>query len=739
MGGAGPSWPFASLRHYDAQPFHHAGWFIGAMSVSMNAPPLPASILTSPRLCQWLSIAPETDRRITMYSGKVELGQGISNALSQIACEELGLEPQQLTLVAGHTAFSPDENYTAGSQSIEVGGAAIRAAAACAHALFARAAARLLGVAEESLRVDRGTFSSPLTAAVTDYWALAGEVDLAQAISPAPLRRRADYRCAGRSLPRADLPAKLSGAAYVHDLVLPGMLHARVLRGGHRACCLARVDTVALQALAGVSAVVHSGQFLAIVGADEEALVRALEQARKMVVWTLPEALPPQREIAEMLPALPCVSSVVHLQGDAAVPLVAHRARYSRPYLAHAAIGPSCAVADPAEGRLTVWSHTQGPHALRAQIAAALGRNMAEVEVIHMAGSGCYGHNGADDVAFDAAFIAQSIAAPVRVQWMREDEMSAAPCGSASLVEIAGGVDADGKICAWDIQIWSHTHIKRPGWGTGINLLGAWAKEPPIAEPPDMDVPLPAGGGQRNAIALYDLPHQQVTYHFIGQSPIRVSALRSLGAYANTFAIESFFDELAAKAAVDPLEFRLRHLADPRARAVILEVARRSGWQLTPPAGSGTGMGIGFGRYKNRSAYCAVVASVRVEEKVHVEKVWAVVDAGCVVNPDGLINQIEGGIIQSLSWTLKEAVTWSETGITSRTWEDYPILGFDEVPEVSVHHVDRIEEPSLGSGEAAAGPTAAAVGNAVAHALGIRARHLPLTAERLTLLINESS
>lgn len=705
----------------------------------MSAPPLPSSILASPRLAQWFRIGPSPDRRIIVYSGKVELGQGISSALCQIACEELGLEAEQLTLVAGHTGYSPDEKYTAGSQSIEVGGAAIRCASAAAHALFAQAAARVLGVAEDSLGVARGVFSSPLTTRVTDYWTLEGEVDLSQAITGnAPLRQRADYRCVGRSLPRADLPAKLSGAAYVHDFALPGMLHARILRGGHRACRLEKFDTDALEALDGVSAVVCSGQFLAIVGPDEEALVRALTQAQKMVAWTLPEALGKQGEVAEMLPAMPCESSQAHLKGEPATPLVAHRARYSRPYLAHAAIGPSCAVAAPDDGHLTIWSHTQGPHPLRDQIAAALGRDKAEVDVIHMAGSGCYGHNGADDAAFDAAFIAQTIGVPVRVQWMREDELSAAPFGSASLVEIEGGVDENGRICAWHTQIWSHTHIKRPGWGGDINLLGAWAVEPPVAEPEDKDVPLPTGGGLRNSIALYDLPHQEVTYHFIGHSPVRVSALRSLGAYANIFAIECFLDELATKIGADPVAFRLRHLADPRGRAVIEEVARLSDWQAKIPPGSGTGMGIGFGRYKNRSAYCAVVAKVRVEEKVHVEKVWAAVDAGCVVNPDGLMNQIEGGIIQSLSWTLKEAVTWSESGITSRTWDDYPILTFDEVPEVHVRLLDQIAEPSLGSGEAAAGPTAAAVGNAVAHALGIRARHLPLTAERLTRLIDES-
>lgn len=703
----------------------------------MSARPLPSSLAASPHLKQWIAIGP--GKQITVYSGKVELGQGISTALAQIACEELGTEPNQLLIVAGHTGCSPDELYTAGSLSTEIGGAAICCACAHAHMLFTQAAARALGVPVDSIRVECGIFSSSETDRMTDYWSLAGEVDLSVMISAqAPLRHRADFRTVGKSMARADLPAKLSGAAYIHDFELPGMLHARMLRGPHPSCRIESVDTDGLHALHGVTHVVRSGQFLAIAGPNEAQLVRALADAAKLVQWQLLEALAVQTDIAQMLPAMRCESAVAHAQGVAAPAVAMHKARYSRPYLAHAAIGPACALADLTDGHLTVWSHTQGPFFLRDQIARALGRNKNQVDVIHMPGAGCYGHNGADDVAFDAAFIAQCTGRPVRVQWMREDEMSASPFGSAGLTEIEAGVDADGHICEWNLQVWSHSHMKRPGWGDGVNLLGAWAIEPPLPESRNKDMSLPAGGGQRNSIALYDFPHQKVTYHFIEHSPIRVSALRSLGAYLNTFAIESFLDELATQIGADPVDFRLRHLNDSRARAAIQAVARMSGWQSNMPAASGTGMGIGFGRYKNHAAYCAVVARVRVEEKIHVEKVWAAVDAGAIINPDGLINQIEGGIVQSMSWTLKEAVTWSPSAITSNTWDTYPILNFDEVPEVEVVLLDQPEQPSIGCGEAAAGPTAAAIGNAFAHALGLRARHLPLTAERLAQLINES-
>ena len=703
----------------------------------MSLPSVPSSITASPRLKQWIRIGP--DQQITVYSGKVELGQGISTALAQIACEELGIAADQLVMVAGHTAYSPNEQYTAGSQSIEVGGAAIRCACAEARMLFMQAAARALDVMVDAMRAERGIFSCDETDRTTDYWSLADAVDLSIIISgQAPLRRRADFRVVGNSVARADLPAKLSGAAYIHDFVLPHMLHARMLRGPHPSCHIDSIDIDQLKALDGVTHVVRSGQFLAIAGPNEAELVSALTHAAKLVQWQRLKTLGEQTEIEPMLVAMPCESAVVHAQGSPAPAVTALKARYSRPYLAHAAIGPSCALADPAGGRLKVWSHTQGVFFLRDQIAWALGRDKQEVDVIHLPGAGCYGHNGADDVAFDAAFIAQSIGRAVRVQWMREDEMSASPFGSAGVTEIEAGLDANGRICDWKLQVWSHSHIKRPGWGDGVNLLGAWAIEPPLAPSKSKDVPLPNGGGQRNSIALYDLPHQQVTYHFIEHSPLRVSSMRGLGAYLNTFAIESFFDELAAQINVDPIDFRLRHLSDPRARAVIEHVARISGWQSNMAGASGTGMGIGFGQYKNHAAYCAVVARVRVEEKIHVEKVWAVVDAGAVINPDGLINQIEGGIIQSMSWTLKEAVTWSDCAITSNTWDTYPILNFDEVPQVEVVLLDQPEQPSVGGGEAAAGPTAAALGNALAHALGLRARHLPLTAARLAQLIDQS-
>jgi nicotinate dehydrogenase subunit B len=302
------------------------------------------------------------------------------------------------------------------------------------------------------------------------------------------------------------------------------------------------------------------------------------------------------------------------------------------------------------------------------------------------------------------------------------------------IVRLSAGLDAGGRVVDWRHEIWSHVHVKRPGSGDGVNLLAAWHVDPPHPVPAPRDTPLPAGGATRNSIPIYDFARQEVAYNLIAEMPLRVSALRTLGAYANIFAIESFMDELAAAARADPVEFRLRHLSDPRARAVLEAASKAAGGRMQDQAGAGRGTGgrgIGFARYKNMSAWCAVVADIEVTEKVRVRRVCAAVDAGEVVNPDGLRNQVEGGIVQAISWTLKEAIRWDRERLLSRTWEDYPILGFDEVPAVEVVLLDQRGMPGLGVGECAAGPTAAALANALADALGVRARHLPLTPERI--------
>ena len=697
---------------------------------------LPTSLAANPRLDQWVAI--NADQTISVFSGKVELGQGIVTAIAQIAADELGVAPEQLRIVAGHTGLAPDEWYTAGSQSIEVGGAAMRMACAHARSLFAAAAATRLGADLSQLTLESGVFGTGADpGAGMSYWQLAGSVALDVPVAMIAGNSPRAASLIGRSLARRDIVAKLSGAAFVQDMELPGMLHGRVLRGPNYGARIADDAMAQLKQLPGVAEVVRSGNFLCLLAGREHDAVKALAAAKKLVRWQSGPARARHAEVATLLRSLPSSSETVHDQGAPGDRAVSVRATYSKPYIAHASIGTSCAAARFDGDHLTIWSHTQGPHFLRAQTALALGLPEESVTVIHRDGAGCYGHNGADDAGFDAALAAKLSGRPVLVQWTREDELAWSPFGSAGMVEIDAAVDASGAISAWHAGIFSHTHIKRPGWGEGINLLAAWDMDPAVAEPAPRDMPLPAGGGHRNGIAGYDLAQQRVDYHFIAESPLRVSALRGLGAYANIFAIESCMDELAEASGQDPLAFRLRHLSDARARAVIEAAARASGWQAGAAAGSGRGRGIGFARYKNRSAYCAVVAEVDVAEKVRVLRVVAAVDAGQIVNPDGLANQVEGGVIQAISWTLKEAVVWDENGIVSRSWESYPILGFDEVPEVEVILLDQPGQPGLGSGECAAGPVAAALANAVRHAIGVRVRHLPMTAERIARVIEE--
>ena len=705
---------------------------------------LPTSLQANPLLGSWIQFGANNTLRV--LSGKVEIGQGINASLKKIATLQLGLNPAQLDFIAGDTQICPDEWYTAGSQSIEVGGHSL--AFACKHfrSFFEAAAAKALSCKESDLILSNGIFS--FKGQSISYFDLQKSVEyktfqLDQAWTGESFSLKGE-KSSVDGFARDDLHEKIGGKGFIQDLVLPDMVHARILRGPHAHAVADDWHLDKLKMLVGVDQVFVSGQFVALISLNESALVTAYEKAQTLITWRIKSVLPQEKGMEEFLTGLPSVRSEPIVEGTPKQGSVKHVARYSRPYIAHASISPSCALAMPTEDdSLSVWSHTQGPHKLRDQLALALNMPAPKVRVIHVSGPGCYGHNGADDVAFDAAFLAQELQRPVRVQWMRSDEMSAGPVGAASLVELDASLDDSGSIVSWDATVWSHTHIARPGWGEGINLLGAWSTAKPVPEPKPVDMFLPAGGGLRNIKPYYDLPSLKVKHHFISESPVRVSALRSLGAYANTFAIESFMDELAELSNQDPIAFRLKHQSDQRARYVLEKAAQMSNWkayrQELSEAQDGRGLGIGFGRYKNKSAFCAVVIEVEVAESVKVNKVWMAVDAGEIVHFDALLNQVEGGIIQALSWSLKEEVHWNEVGSTTISWDDYPILNFDEVPAVEIELIDRPGEPGLGSGELAAGPIAAALANAVTHALQMRPRHLPFTPDRLSKMIMDSN
>jgi CO/xanthine dehydrogenase Mo-binding subunit len=519
----------------------------------------------------------------------------------------------------------------------------------------------------------------------------------------------------------------------------PGMLHGRVVRPPRYGSTLDSVDEAGARAMPGVIAVVRDGSFLGVVAAREEQAIAARATLLKSAKWTLGPALPDPARIYEHLRSLPTENTVIsdkHGPALAEAPAGAQviEATYHRPYMAHASIGPSCALAHLVDGKLTVWNHSQGVFPNRARLAEALGMQAADIREVHADGSGCYGHNGADDVALDAALLARAVPGkPVRVQWMRDDEFGWEPYGAAMTMQAKASLH-EGRIVDWSYDVWSNTHSTRPSEPGGVNLLAAWYLADPKPPAPPHNVPQPAGGSDRNAIPLYDFPRQRVVNHLIKEMPLRVSALRTLGAYANVFALESFMDELALAAGADPVAFRLAHLTEPRGRAVIEAVARTAGWTQGTPGGDGRGRGIAFAKYKNLASYVAIVAEVEVDRgsgAVRVPRAYAAVDSGQIINPDGLTNQVEGGMIQSTSWTLKEEVRFTPDGIVSQDWETYPILTMPEVPHISVELIDRPSEHSLGAGECTHGPMVAAIANAVAHAIGRRLRELPFSPARV--------
>jgi CO/xanthine dehydrogenase Mo-binding subunit len=707
------------------------------VGLAQGRPPLPGSLNGNRMLDAWLRIAP--DGTVTLFTGKIELGQGIGTALSQIAADELDVELARIEVVSGDTARTPNEGQTAGSLSVEHSGTAVRFACAEARHLLLAAAAARLGKPPSDLKVKDGTIAAADGGTAT-YWELAGEVNLAReataAVKPKP---PSEHAWVGKSVPRRDIPRKFTGgAAFVQDIRLPGMLFGRVVRPPSPGAQLVSIDEAAARRLPGVLAVVRDGSFVAVAAEREEQAIRARDALRKSARWRETAALPPAGDalyLYMMARPGPPAETVIEKRSATAAPVKTLAALYTRPYQCHGSIGPSCAVARWDDGRLTVWTHSQGVFPLRADLAKVFGMEAKDIRCIHAEGAGCYGHNGADDVALDAALLARATRGrPVKLQWMRDDEFQWEPYGSAMVMRLSGGVDGEGAIVDWRHEVWSHPHSTRPGPAGGVNLLASWYLATPLRPPFPADVPQPTGGAARNAIPLYDLPNVSVVKHYLPDPPVRTSALRTLGAYANVFALESFMDELALAAGADPVEFRLRHLKDPRARAVLEGVATRAGWRPGVRGDGRRGRGVAFSKYKNLACYCALIADVDVDPRsgaVQVTRVVAAVDAGQIVNPDGVRNQIEGGIIQSTSWTLKEAVRYDRARVTTRSWADYPILRFDEVPEVEVVLMDRPSERFLGVGEGSQGPTAAAIANGIAHATGRRLRALPLTAARV--------
>ena len=711
---------------------------------------LPRPLIREPDVDAWVRI--NADGTITLFTGKVELGQDIRTSVAMIGADELDVSLARVRVVTADTEQTPNEGYTVSSMSLETTGNAIRYAAAEVRHLALEVAYEELEAPIERLTITDGVIKDPETGRSTTYWNLfAGRAFGSQITGRARPKAAAAYRIVGKPTARLDAEAKVTGAfRFVQDLALPKMVHGRVVRPPSHGAKLVSADLERVHKLPGVIKVVHDGSFLAVIAEREEQAVRAMAALRDAATWEHGEALPPSETLFEHILSRPSKAYLV-VDGtpvtDPVPPITNPKgaaqtlsATYCRPFHMHASLGPSAAVAQMVDGRLTVWSHSQGPYPLRRELAVVLQLPEARIHVIHTPGPGCYGHNGADDAALDAALLALEVPGrPVSLKWMREDEHRWEPYGTATVLKLQASLDGDGRLLDWNHDVWAYAHSARSSGAVGSSsLLASWHLDEPL-DPPQ---PRPSLGHQsgihRNAEPLYTFPNKRVVKYFLPENLLRVSALRGLGYYANAFAIESFVDELAHAAEVDPVDFRLRYLRDERAKEVIRAAVAQAG--PCPEAGA-VGRGIAFAQYKNRQSYVAVVIDLTVDRstgRIALQRAIVAADSGQIVNPDGLSNQLEGGVTQAASWTLKEQVTFGPEGITSTDWATYPILRFGEAPRIETILVNRPGMPFLGIGEGTHGPVPAAIGNAIFDAVGVRLRRIPFTPDRVRKALEAS-
>ena len=684
-------------------------------------------------LDSWLAI--NEDGTVTVFCGKVELGTGVTTGLTQIVAEELDFPVARIRMIMGDTAIVPDQGTTTGSKTIQMGGPQLRRVAAEARAVLQELAAARLGATPDAIVIRDGvafvSTAPEKRLALTEL--LAGKRFDRTLTGQARQKPIAAYTVVGTEVPRVDLPAKVAGAfVYVHNIRLPGMLHGRVVRPAAIGATLVRVDEASVRDL-DVRVVVR-GNFVGVVAAREETAIVAARQLK--VEWALPATAGEQVDIHRELRSYASQTQAVKANGDVDAGFLKAarvvKASYATPFQMHGSIGPSCGVADVRDGAATVWCGTQHSFGLVTAVAKVLGVPSDRVRVAWTEASGCYGHNGADDSAVDAALLSQAVGKPVRVQWMRHDEHGWGPKGPAMLIDVAAGLDAEGNIVAWDFINLTSTHSTRPRHQPGNTLGGMLVGHAPAYE---------LSNGGRNADVSYEFDAKRVRIRYHKSSPLRPSALRGLSAYPNTFANESFIDELAAIAKADPVAFRLRYLKDERARKVISTAAALAKWDAleTGKPGGGNiarGRGIAYCQYENENAYVAVVVAIevnRTDGRVRVTRMVAAHDCGLIVNPDGVRNQVEGCLVQGMSRALFEEVAFRRGGTDSTDWSSYPIARFSDVPDViEVALINRLDQPSVGAGEAGTCPVAAAIGNVVFNATGMRLRQYPFTPERIS-------
>ncbi len=685
-------------------------------------------------------LAIHADGKVTVYVGKVDLGTGTKTALAQMAADELDVDFAQIEMVMGDTATTPDQWMTGANLTIAQGGGELRKACATARAALLVRASQRLGTPVDQLQMSKGIVSVSGDAGKSVSYSTLLDGMRTQNLkidAKAPIKAAKDYRVVGQSVPRVDIPAKVTGEfLYAHDVRVPGMLHARVVRADDIGAQLQTVDDSAARKVRGFVQTVRKGNFVAVVASNEWGAVKAARALK--LTWSAGKGLPDKATVFDYWRKQPIAKEeATQKVGDAIAALGTSvqrvKASYEFAVQTHASIGPSCAVADFTEGKLVVWSPSQATHSMQTELAAITGVPAANIRLLYVDGSGCYGRNGHEDATADAALIATLIGKPVRVQWMRDDETARAPKSPPRAIDLEAGFDKDGNLVAWSGDF----HI-------ALNHIVAFKPlDFPLLAATDVGLPKPGnwvGFLFQNAGAPYAVPNIRVNTRHIADTFFRSAHLRSPGRIENSFANESFMDELATAIKADPAEFRLKHLKNPRAIAVIQAAMKQANWQSRVginPARQGdvaVGRGISFVHYNNATTYVAAVAEVEVNRKTGAVKVTRVCvghDCGQIINPDGVTNQIEGGVIQTVSRTLMEQVEWDATKVTSVDWGSYPILRFPDAPRVEVALINVPGEVSFGAGEPTATAIPAAIGNAIFDATGARLRSVPFTPEKV--------
>ncbi|MBN7815819.1 xanthine dehydrogenase family protein molybdopterin-binding subunit [Algoriphagus pacificus] len=691
---------------------------------------LPGSMRNANQINAWLRVM--EDGSVKVFSGKVELGQGIRMAICQVAAEELDMELDQVEVHLAETGLTPDEGYTAGSGSVPNSAMSARYAAAMARKKLLELASKKLNTPESELILYNGLVKTKNGSQSMNFAQLLEGAQLEMEVTkPVPVKVKSGYRYVGKAIPRKDIPKMVRAEEiYIQDLRFPGMLHARVLRPAGYQSKLEKLDDSGLgSAVSGLVKTVVNGSFVGVITVREYEAVKAVDFLKKRSQWSESPDFPRQENMYSHLKEIADPPQQIRNDGnvnEANNGISTYQASYTKPYLQHGSIGPGCGIAMFDGDILHIWSHSQGIYPMRRAISGMLKMDQEKIHVISVPGAGCFGHSTADDAAADAAILAMTLPGKhIRVQWSREDEHTWEPYGSSMILDLKAGLDSQGKIQTWTTDVWTDTHSMRPDSDPATLLDTRYLESPAQLKGRGY-----LGGGHRNADPYYSIPNMQVNAHFFN-GPLRVSSLRSLGSYGTIFSIESFMDELAEKEGKDPIEFRLTHLEDPRAIEVLKKIKETTN---SAKLNDGEGIGFAFSRYKNTTAYAAVAVHVAVDTKsgaVKVLKMWAAVDVGEIINMDGIINQLEGGMIQAASWTLKEEVTFEGNKITSEDWDSYPIFRFPEIPEVEVHMINRPEEAAEGGGEVSMPPTGAAIANAVYKASGKRVYDLPITPEKI--------